>query len=155
MGVGSSFRFYLSASKKRLTAEKKRQALPEVLGGKETILVVEDEEPVRQFVSHVLHEYGYKVRLASNGAEALAVWQRSAADIDLLLTDVVMPQALSGIELAEQLRKDKKNLKVIYTSGYSIELLNEDFRSRTDLTFLPKPYHPQKLAELVRACLDM
>src|SRR5206468_599754 len=118
------------------------------------ILVVEDEEPVREFVSSLLREYGYNVRQAGSGAEALAVWQQFAGEIDLLLTDVVMPQKMSGIELANRLWHDRPTLKVIFTSGYSRELLEEHFQSRTDLNFLPKPYAPAKLTQLIRICLD-
>ena len=118
------------------------------------LLVVEDEEPVRRFVSDLLKEYGYNVRLASNGVEALDVWKHNSKEIDLLLTDVVMPQQISGLELADRLIKEKTELKVIYTSGYSIELLDRHFGSRPEVNFLPKPYHPLKLAEAVRTCLD-
>jgi two-component system cell cycle sensor histidine kinase/response regulator CckA len=154
LNVGSTFRVYLPASAKKAKVEEKKQAPSQALGGKETILVVEDEEPVRHFVSDLLQEYGYNVRVASNGVEALEVWKKSSSEIDLLLTDVVMPQQISGVELAERLRQDKNKLKVIYTSGYSIELLDQHFQSRADFNFLPKPYHPLKLAEIVRTCLD-
>lgn len=153
-GAGSSFTLFLPASGKCKTRKEKKQSLSQALGGSETILVVEDEEPVRRFVSDLLGEYGYNVRLASNGVEALELWEKSSSDIDLLLTDVVMPQQISGLELADRLTRDKQNLKVIYTSGYSIELLDRHFGSRPDVNFLPKPYHPLKLAEAVRSCLD-
>jgi CheY-like chemotaxis protein len=134
--------------------EEKTQASPQALRGSETILVVEDEEAVREFVSSLLREYGYNVRQASNGVEALDVWQQYSQQIDLVLTDVVMPQKISGIELADKLWKEKQQLKVIFTSGYSRELLDEHFQARTELNFLPKPYHPAKLTELIRVCLD-
>jgi two-component system, cell cycle sensor histidine kinase and response regulator CckA len=153
-GAGSTFTVFLPTTVKRGLKQEKKQSLPQALGGHETILVVEDEEPVRRFVSDLLKEYGYKVRLASNGVEALEVWKDAADEIDLLLTDVVMPQQISGLELADRLLHDKQDLKVIYTSGYSIELLDGHFGSRSDVNFLPKPYHPLKLAETVRTCLD-
>ena len=133
---------------------EKKSNLPEALGGTEKILVVEDEEPVRKFVCDLLIEYGYKVQIASNGVEALRVWEENAGDIDLLLTDVVMPQEISGVQLASRLLAKKQDLKVIYTSGYSIELLDKHFQSRGDFNFLPKPYHPLRLAEIIRSCLD-
>src|SRR5205085_234141 len=119
---------------------EKKAVTPGEFGGKETILVVEDEEPVRRFVSELLQEYGYKVRLASNGVEALKVWKDHSKKIDLLLTDVVMPESVSGLQLAERLRSEKQSLKVIYTSGYSLELMDSGFKARTDVNFLPKPY---------------
>jgi CheY-like chemotaxis protein len=102
----------------------------------------------------LLNEYGYNVRLASNGVEALEVWKDHRSKIDLLLTDVVMPEDISGLHLADRLKAEKEDLKIIYTSGYSMELLREGFQSRKNVNFLPKPYHPLKLAEAVRTCLD-
>jgi two-component system, cell cycle sensor histidine kinase and response regulator CckA len=154
IGAGSTFKIFLPATNKQLKTEEKAPVAPQAVRGKETILVVEDEELVREFVSSLLRECGYKVRQAGNGVEALEIWRQSAAEIDLLLTDVVMPQKMSGIELANNLWKDKQNLKVIFTSGYSLELLEEHFQSRSDLNFLPKPYAPAKLTELIRICLD-
>jgi len=154
VGVGSTFKIYLPSSDKQVEPEEKAPASPQAIRGSETILVVEDEEPVREFVSALLREYGYNVRQAGNGVEALSVWQQHSDEIDLVLTDVVMPQKISGLELAEKLWKDKQHLKVIFTSGYSRELLDEHFRTRTELNFLPKPYAPAKLTELIRVCLD-
>src|ERR1043165_9989545 len=154
VGVGSTFKIFLPSSRKTLEPEQKQPASPQALRGDETILVVEDEEPVRQFVSSLLRDYGYTVRQASNGVEALHVWQEHGEEIDLMLTAVVMPQKISGIELADKLWKDKHDLKVIFTSGYSRELLDEHFSTRSDLNFLPKPYAPGKLTELIRICLD-
>jgi two-component system NtrC family sensor kinase len=151
---GATFRIFLPVSHKALTVSEKKAALPGVYGGKETILIVEDEEPVRRFVSELLQEYGYDVRLAGNGVEALKIWKDHSRDIDLLLTDVVMPESISGLQLADKLLAEKRELKVIYTSGYSLELLEGDFQTRTDVNFVPKPYHPLKLAEAVRTCLD-
>jgi two-component system, cell cycle sensor histidine kinase and response regulator CckA len=153
-GAGSSFTLFLPVSEKFEARREKKSTIGPALGGSETILVVEDEEPVRRFVSDLLGEYGYNVRLASNGIEALELWKNSRNEIDLLLTDVVMPQQISGLELADRLTREKEGLKVIYTSGYSIELLDRHFGSRPDVNFLPKPYHPLKLAEAVRSCLD-
>jgi two-component system, cell cycle sensor histidine kinase and response regulator CckA len=153
-GAGSTFKTFLPVSNKKLKREEKTPAHPQAVGGHETILVVEDEELVREFVSSLLRECGYRVRQAGNGVEALEIWRQSAAEIDLLLTDVVMPQKISGIELADKLWKEKQDLKVIFTSGYSFELLEEHFQTRADLNFLPKPYAPAKLTELIRVCLD-
>jgi PAS domain S-box-containing protein len=153
-GQGATFMVFLPTTRKNQPKAEKKPSLPQALGGRETILVVEDEEPVRRFVSDLLKEYGYNVRLASNGVEALDVWKQNSMEIDLLLTDVVMPQQISGLELADRLIKDKNDLKVIYTSGYSIELLDGHFGARPHVNFLPKPYHPLKLAEAVRTCLD-
>jgi len=154
VGAGSTFKIFLSASNKLVSSEEKPPASPHASGGNETILVVEDEQLVREFVSSLLTECGYKVRQASNGVEALEIWQQCSDEIDLLLTDVVMPQKISGVELANRLWDEKQDLKVIFTSGYSFELFEEHFQSRAELNFLPKPYPPAKLTELIRVCLD-
>src|SRR5690606_7304507 len=121
---GATFRVYLPVSAKEQAPPAKKPGLPDALGGREKILVVEDEEPVCNFVCDLLVEYGYNVRIASNGVEALKVWEEAAGDVDLLLTDVVMPREISGVQLASRLLSEKNDLKVIYTSGYSIELLD-------------------------------
>jgi PAS domain S-box-containing protein len=154
VGNGSTFSVFLPVTSRTDEKQEKKAVLPQALGGRETILVVEDEEPVRRFVCDLLQEYGYNVRVASNGVEALDVWKEHRDKIDLLLTDVVMPQQISGLELADRLLQENNGLKVIYTSGYSIELLDRHFGARPDVNFLPKPYHPLKLAEAVRTCLD-
>ena len=153
-GAGATFRVFLPVTGKEAAIPEKKPMINEALGGHEKILVVEDEEPVRNFVCDLLAEYGYKVNIASNGVEALNVWEQTSGDFDLLLTDVVMPKEISGVQLADRLQAKKRDLKVIYTSGYSIELLDKHFQSRGEFNFLPKPYHPLKLAETVRTCLD-
>ena len=153
-GAGATFRLFLPVTGKAAAIPEKKSTLSEALGGHERILVVEDEEPVRNFVCDLLAEYGYQVQIASNGVEALQVWEDNSGNFDLLLTDVVMPKEISGVQLADRLVTKKRELKVIYTSGYSIELLDKHFQSRGDFNFLPKPYHPLKLAETVRTCLD-
>ncbi|HUR46907.1 MAG TPA: response regulator [Candidatus Saccharimonadales bacterium] len=154
LGKGSTFKIYLPSSAKQLKLQEPAVSSRQAEGGNETILVVEDEELVREFVASLLVESGYKVRQAGNGVEALEVWRNYSTEIDLLLTDVVMPQKISGIELADKLRVEKSDLKVIFTSGYSLELLDEHFRTRTESNFIPKPYTPAKLKELIREVLD-
>jgi signal transduction histidine kinase/CheY-like chemotaxis protein len=118
-----------------------------------TILVVEDEEMLREFVSDALSALGYRVLSAANGRAALEVWAEHQHEIDLLLTDVVMPESISGRQLAHTLVIDKPDLKVIFTSGYSAELFGADFEQEKDHIFLPKPYLPDRLAQTVAAHL--
>jgi CheY-like chemotaxis protein len=101
-----------------------------------------------------LETHGYHVIEASNGPEALEVWQKSRAHIDLLLTDLVMPHGVSGQELARQLQEDRPELKVIYSSGYSCDLFGENSFVDPDTNFLQKPYRLNNLAEMIRRCLD-
>ena len=122
--------------------------------GTETILVVEDETDLRELVCSLLRHYGYRVLEASHGKEALQVWEKHAPEIDLLLTDMMMPEGISGWELATKLQGERPGLKVIYTSGYSVDLLARDGEFGEGIHFLPKPYHPHALAKTVRDCLD-
>jgi CheY-like chemotaxis protein len=127
--------------------------LQAVRGGKETILLVEDEPMLRELVREVLGQYEYRVVEADSGVEALKAWDEHDGQIDLLLTDMVMPEGMTGSEVAAQLRKRKPNLKIIFTSGYSAEVVGKDF-SQGDAAFIAKPYLPAQLAQLVRQCLD-
>ena len=102
----------------------------------------------------ILQRLGYRVIAAPSGDEAVPLWREEAARIDLLLTDMVMPGSLNGRELAEQLLQEKPGLKVLYTSGYSLELIGSSLTASKNFIFLPKPYHPDTLAQTVRKCLD-
>jgi signal transduction histidine kinase/ActR/RegA family two-component response regulator len=126
-----------------------------VRGGTETILVVEDDAPVRNLACHLLAGYGYNVVQAQCGPEALEVWEQCRGQIDLLLTDLVMPYRLNGRELAEKLWAQRPGLRVLFTSGYSADVVGKDFVLRPGINFLEKPYHPHKLAAAVRECLDL
>ena len=117
-------------------------------------MLVEDEAALRGLTKIVLQRYGYHVLEAGSGVEARSVWEEHKGRIDLLLTDMIMPEGLTGRELAKQLQARAPSLKVIYVSGYSLDAEGTTFRVREAATFLQKPYHPQKLAQAVRDCLD-
>jgi two-component system, cell cycle sensor histidine kinase and response regulator CckA len=127
---------------------------PQVKGGHETILLVEDEPGLRTMVRKVLVRYGYEVVEATSGVEALQVWKVHRDRINLLLTDMVMPEGLNGRDLAKKLCAENHQLQVIFTSGYSMDLAGKDFILREGIHFLPKPYQPQELAQIVRDTLD-
>jgi len=114
---------------------------------------VEDEPLLRELAHVILTDYGYHVLEASTGNEALKVWNEHKGQVDLLLTDMVMPEGMNGRELADKLKKLKANLKIIYTSGYSAEVTGSDLGQR-NIRFLQKPYPPPQLAKAVRECLD-
>jgi PAS domain S-box-containing protein len=154
VGRGSSFRVYLPVAKEALAADDEKTSRPAARGGDETILVVEDEVAVRELVCSVLIGHGYKILEAETGVKALELWQRNKKKIDLLLTDLVMPDRVNGRELAEKLCAEKPSLKVIFTSGYSADVVGKDFVLQRGLHYLQKPYDPQKLALTVRDCLD-
>ena len=154
VGQGSIFRIFLPISAHRAAPPTERPYLAEVTGGKERILVVEDEPSLRHLVSACLRHQGYQVWEAANGIEALKIWQQHRHQMDLLLTDMVMPEGLTGLELAEQLRRDNSQLKVIYTSGYSVDLATEGLSLDEGMNYLQKPFEPATLVKTIRACLD-
>jgi two-component system cell cycle sensor histidine kinase/response regulator CckA len=117
------------------------------------ILLVEDEQAVREMVALGLQLFGYRVLEASNGPEALKIWEKQAADIDLLFTDMRMP-GMTGMELYERLKRTRTDLKAVLSSGYSEEILKLDRIIDQGITFLPKPYNIKTLAITVRNCLD-
>ncbi|HWN95835.1 MAG TPA: ATP-binding protein [Methylomirabilota bacterium] len=120
-------------------------------GEGETILLVEDEPLLRELAHAVLTDAGYKVIDAEQSAEAFVLWQVHQHEIDLLLTDMVLPGGMTGRELAAQLQQRKPGLKVIYTTGYSADLLES---KGEPMNFLQKPYPPETLMQTVRTCLD-
>jgi signal transduction histidine kinase/DNA-binding response OmpR family regulator len=154
VGQGTTFRIYLPPNEG--AAAKLNETMPDgqSLRGTETILVVEDEPPVRWIVKDVLGKYGYNVLEAGNGVEALALWHQHHGEIALLLTDMVMPVGLTGQELAEKFTAHKPGLKVIFISGYSLQVAGKGFSELDGLNFLQKPFDDAKLAWAVRRCLD-
>jgi CheY-like chemotaxis protein len=120
-------------------------------GGCETVLVAEDEETIRRLVTQVLSRNGYTVHTAATGDEALAVLARTGCDVDLLLTDVVMP-GMSGPALARAATATNPSLRVLYTSGYASEP-DEAFEDPC-VEFIGKPFSPQALVAKVREVLD-
>ena len=154
-GEGTTFKIYFPAETSSLEPEDEQAAPARTAEGFETILVVEDEASLSTLVRGILERYGYRVLSAATGAEALRVWDEHQGGIDLLLTDLVMPGGLSGAQLAEQLKIKRPGLKVIYTSGYSADLMSEGIGELVEgVNFLQKPYRHHRLAQTVRHCLD-
>jgi PAS domain S-box-containing protein len=154
VGVGTTFKVLLPVAGKAGDAPAdpavKHETVP---GGKETILLVEDEIGLLELVRDILQHYHYRVLIASSGAEALRIWDECNGRVDLLMTDMVMPGGMTGGELAAELKKRKPGLKVIYASGYSSALTGKDF-AQGDNIFLAKPYQPVQVARLIRSTLD-
>ena len=155
-GLGSKFHVYLAVTDK-VRAQSHETALfslEPATEHKETVLVVEDEAVLREFVTTLLQQQGYIVLQAADGLEALQVCRQTVAKIDLLLTDMVMPNGISGAKLAVQMLARRKDLKVLYTSGYSQELMENSGRLVVGTNFLPKPFDVNKLLKAVRRCLE-
>lgn len=123
-------------------------------GGDETILVVEDEPAVREIMTQVLRHHGYNVLEAPDGPTAIDMWSDKRSEVDLLVTDIVMPNGVKGNVLAHRLKADKADLKVIFQSGYSSEFATESSPLDNRFSFLEKPYKPEVLVKAVRDCLD-
>jgi CheY-like chemotaxis protein len=151
-GDGTSFRLYFPAVDAPVESTTPVQA-PSQLGGSETILVAEDEESVRMLASSVLESHGYRVLTADNGTEAVKVAANSSYGIDLLLTDVVMPQ-MGGRELIEKLQPQFPGMKVLYMSGYTDDAILQYGLEHDAVPFQPKPFTPAALAAQVRRVLD-
>jgi PAS domain S-box-containing protein len=154
VGRGTSFKIYLpriagGSPQQISTVETARGAV----GGKETVLVVEDQEEVRTFASRVLESYGYTVLTAPDGPKALALAADHFSSIHILLTDVVMP-GMNGRQLAELLTAQRPAIKVLYTSGYTQDVIAHHGVLDADVDYLSKPYSPDALAARLREALD-
>jgi PAS domain S-box-containing protein len=155
VGQGTTFSIYLPRLAK-MSPQTSEQPKPALLrgGGNETILLVEDDMSLHASVRKILLQLGYRVLDATNGIEALEVWNQNRGEINLLLTDLVMPGGINGMDLVERLLKDNSKLKVIYASGYSAEVAGKDCPLEEGVNFLIKPFQAQKLAQILRKRLD-
>jgi PAS domain S-box-containing protein len=152
VGQGSEFRVFLPSGTP--AGAPAAGTVPQIARGTETILVVEDEEPLRKSVVKFLKFAGYHVLEAADGPEALRLWSGKIDEINLLLTDMIMPGGMNGRDLAEAFRKLKPALPVILTSGYSDEMTESDFTTKLGFAYLPKPCDPVTLTEVVQKSLD-
>ncbi len=151
-GRGATFTIYLP----RISEPVLNSPLsvePAVRAGTETILLVEDELGVRQLVCEMLLRLGYQILQASGGAEALRLFEQHQGSIDLLITDVIMPQ-MSGRELAQRLKAVQSSLKVLYISGYTDDMLAHHGVLESNVFLLQKPFAPDELAKKLREVLD-
>ena len=150
---GTTFRIYFPAVKGPRAEDRTGPLALQLPRGTETLLVVEDDFPVRMLVSNLLQRCGYTVLQAESGVAALQVWNEHRNRIRLLFTDLIMPDGMTGRELAEKLQSEKPGLKVIYTSGYSTEV-GKGLQLIEGVNFLQKPYPSGKLVQAVRKSLD-
>ncbi len=158
-GEGACFRIYLpKADAEPSDARAASSAWPpedeELHGGSETILCVEDDDVVRAHVTGRLKSLGYTVMTASNAAEALDIVNAGVA-FDLLFTDIVMPGAMNGRQLAQKVAELRRPLRVLYTSGNTFGAFDASVRPAEGVLLLKKPYRKAELARLVRLALDL
>jgi len=155
VGTGTTFNVFLPATDDALpAAASASKPTAEVRGGNERILLVEDEPALREMAVMLLESSGYRVASAETGGEAFHVWQQAGGEFDLLLTDMVLPGGLTGLDTAEKLLAQKPGLKIVIISGYGTDDLSHEAISRLDAGFVSKPYTHQALAQAVRERLD-
>lgn len=145
---GTTVRIYL----KRTAAEDKREPEESVIAsdrGSETVLLVEDEPSLRDMTRHILEQQGYKVLDAGNGQEAMRVFEQNRDSVDVLLTDIVMPQ-MNGKELADRLQEQRPDLKIIFMSGYTNEFLTQHGIPAQADNLVQKPFTSQTLNTMLR-----
>jgi nitrogen-specific signal transduction histidine kinase/ActR/RegA family two-component response regulator len=152
-GLGATFKIYLP-----IVAEDSHVPSPTtnkrtVTAGTETILLVEDEDAVRNLARLILTRQGYTVLEARNGGEALLLWERHGEEVDLLVTDVVMPH-MSGRQVADRLRALRPSIRVLFLSGYTDDAVIRHGVIDAGVPFLQKPFKADSLAQKVREALD-
>jgi CheY-like chemotaxis protein len=153
-GRGTTFRIYLPRVDTTVPVVDRATRPAAAAGGTETILLVEDEEGVRELARDILRSSGYTVLEARSGSEALLICERHQGPLDLLLTDVVMPR-MSGRELAERLAPLRPDLSVLYMSGYTDDAVIRHGVLGAGTAFLQKPFTPAALIQRVRETLDL
>ncbi len=150
---GTTFDIFLPRveATKEMVVDKNEIEAP--CGGDEVVLLVEDEDMVRSLAKRILERYGYTVLTAPSGIEALRLWSDRIADVDLLVTDVVMPQ-MNGRELYEQLKELRPKLRVLFMSGYPAEVIARQGILTAAIPFIEKPFSAEDLMRKVREVLD-
>jgi PAS domain S-box-containing protein len=153
VGKGTTFKIYFPRVDEICRLEETSAEAEDVPGGSETILLVEDEEAVRNLARQILESCGYKIIEARNGIEALSLCQNSDSQIDLLITDVVMPK-MGGRELAEKISQLNPQIRQLFMSGYTDDAIIRQGMITEDMNFIQKPFTFETLAQKVREALD-
>ena len=154
VGAGSVFQILLPAIRPARMPTRFDATASSSGGGAETILVVEDEPVLRRVTRLVLERAGYNVLEAADGVQALKIWEQNREAIALLLTDIVMPEGISGRELADRIRAIDPRMRVVFTSGFSEEIAGREMRLKAGQNFIPKPASAAQMLETVRNVLD-
>jgi len=151
-GEGSVFHVYFPVACRPTVSSADSQTNP-VTGGNETILLAEDDVGVRELAQHLLENAGYRVLVAASGREAVSLFARRAADVDLLLLDIVMPD-LGGREAAELMRRIRPEIPVLFLSGLDDDTIHADTVSTPELTLLRKPFGRDELLRAIRQTIE-
>ena len=154
LNQGTTFHIFLPATNLPVAEPEKVETQFRQRGGTETILVIEDERDLRDFVSRELRRHGYRIFEAVDGPSALAIWAQYKNEIKLVFTDVIMTGGMNGRDVANRIWQDDPKMKVVFTSGYGADTLGKDFKLDPGIYYLQKPYVPQMLTKTIRSCLD-
>ena len=153
-GEGTTFRVYLPIAEQPVSPRKTPKLPGTVIKGSETVLLAEDQSSIRSVLREFLESQGYTILEAQNGGEALELAERHRGAIDVLVTDVIMPQ-LRGIELSQRVAELHPHISVIFMSGYSEDALLENrLLSQQNITLIQKPFDPEDLARKIRESLS-
>jgi CheY-like chemotaxis protein len=151
-GKGTTFNIYLPVSAKAVPEQKEIQE--EILRGKETILIIDDEEAIVATTKEMLENLGYRVMTARSGTEAIEIYKAGRDEIDLVVLDMIMPE-MNGGETFDHLKRINPDIKTILSSGYSIDGQAQAILDRGCLAFLQKPFTMHILSQKVRQVLDL
>jgi nitrogen-specific signal transduction histidine kinase/ActR/RegA family two-component response regulator len=154
VGHGTTFKVYLPRLAEMHDTKFIKKPPAAAPTGHETILLVEDEPSLRILLGKSLARLGYRVLEAATGVKAMEVWKEHQGEIQMLLTDLMMPDGMTGRELGQRLLQENPKLKVIYMSGYSADIIAKDFPLQEGVNFLIKPFQVQQLAQTIRQSLD-
>ena len=152
VGVGTTFKIFLPISDDRIDETNLLKPKP-VVGGKETILVAEDEPAVLELIVDTLEDMGYTVLTANDGVNACEIFDAHSNSLDLALLDVIMPK-MGGRAVYDHIHQSKPSLPVLFSTGYTAKAIDSDFLAETGLRLLQKPYSPTTLLKAVRDALD-
>lgn len=152
-GQGTTFYAYLPQYTGPVDTDTSETNEMELTKGSEMILLVEDEDMTRTLAQHILKELGYQVLSAENGTKALQLYQQHKDEIDLVLTDVIMPQ-MGGKELADHILTDQPNLKILFMSGYTDDKIDQQDLLKSGANFLQKPFLPEDLSAKLQELFD-
>jgi CheY-like chemotaxis protein len=153
LGKGTTFNVYLPTAEGEIGDISTKAVREAELRGKESIMVVEDDDELRDLAVRVLRRYGYNVIEAQSGGDAYLISKRLDKPVDLLLTDVIMP-AMRGVQLLEELKKFWPDLKVLYMSGYTDDRLGDANLPTVREKLITKPFYPNDLLKRLRSELD-
>jgi len=152
-GQGTVFKIYLPLSEEVSHPGKKTEAVVSVRGGSETILFAEDDASVRAMTKMVLESYGYTVIPAEDGEEAITKFMENREVVSLALLDMIMPRK-NGKEVSEAILKENPRIKVLFTSGYTMDIIKTRELSESNFDIILKPFQPKGLLIKVREVLD-